>query len=139
MTVRSLMLGGAALALFALLAPRALLVTAGTAAAQQPAQSEPDTLAITPAMVTAGRALFHGKGACFACHGMSLEGTQVAPTLVKKLWKDAKGGDFKAIFGIITHGVPSTVMVAYPGGVSRAEAMSLASYIWSINNRKEKP
>jgi mono/diheme cytochrome c family protein len=117
----------------------ALLVTAGSAAAQQPAASEPDTLAITPAMVIAGRALFHGKGACFACHGMNLEGTQVAPTLVKKVWKDAKGGDFKAIFGIITHGVPATVMVAYPGGVTRAEAMSLASYIWSVNNRKEKP
>ena len=117
----------------------ALLVTAGTAAAQQPASPEPDTLTITPAMVVAGRAMFHGKGSCFACHGMKLEGTQVAPTLIKKVWRDAKGGDYKAIFFIITHGVPATVMVAFPGGVTRPEAMSLAAYIWSINNRKEKP
>ena len=117
----------------------ALLVTAGTAAAQQPASPEPDTLTITPAMVGAGRAIFHGKGSCFACHGAKLEGTQVAPTLIKKVWRDAKGGDYKAIFTIITHGVPATVMVAFPGGVTRPEAMSLAAYIWSINNRKEKP
>ena len=115
----------------------ALLVTAGTAAAQQ--SPEPDTLTITPAMVGAGRAIFHGKGSCFACHGAKLEGTQVAPTLIKKVWRDAKGGDYKAIFFIITHGVPSTVMVAFPGGVTRPEAMSLAAYIWSINNRQEKP
>jgi mono/diheme cytochrome c family protein len=130
MNASPLVLGGALIG---------LLVTAGTAAAQQPAAPEPDTLAITPAMVTAGRAIFHGKGACFACHGMNLEGTQVAPALFKKVWKDAKGGDYKAIFGIITHGVPATVMVAYPGGVTRAEAVNLASYIWSVNNRKEKP
>jgi mono/diheme cytochrome c family protein len=121
----------------------ALLVTAGTAAAQQsavaPASAEPDTLAITPAMIAAGRSLFHGKGACFACHGPNLEGTQVAPTLIKKVWRDAKGGEFKNIFFIVTHGVPSTLMVAFPGGVSKVEALNLASYIWSINNRKEKP
>ena len=117
----------------------ALTLAAPTAAAQQPSPPEPDTLAIAPAVVGAGRAIFHGKGTCFACHGMNLEGTQVAPTLIKKAWKDAKGGDFKAIFAIVSRGVPATVMVAYPGGISRAEAMSVAAYIWSINNRKEKP
>ncbi len=130
MTLRPLALFGVTLG---------LLVTAGTAAAQQPAPPEPDTMAITPAMVGVGRAIFRGKGTCFACHGMSLEGSQVAPTLVKKVWKDAKGGDYRAIFNIVTHGVPATVMVAYPGGITRAEAMSVAAYIWSINNRKVKP
>ncbi|HEX7545380.1 MAG TPA: hypothetical protein VF368_01550, partial [Gemmatimonadaceae bacterium] len=38
-------------------------------------QQEADTSKITPAMVDAGRAIFHGKGTCFACHGMQLEGT----------------------------------------------------------------
>ena len=116
-----------------------ILLAAAPAAAQQPASPEPDTLAITSAMVTAGRSIFHSKGTCFACHGMNLEGTQVAPTLVKKVWKDAKGGDLKAIFGIISKGVPSTVMAAFPGGISRADAVAVASYIWSVNNRKEKP
>ena len=111
-----------------------LLLTAGSAAAQQP-----DTAAITPAMVDAGRAIFHGKGTCFACHGMKLEGTQIAPTLIKTVWKDAKGGDLKAIHYVATHGVAGTLMVPFPGGITAAEAVSVASYIWSVNNRKVKP
>lgn len=115
------------------------MLTGASTAAAQSGGAEPDTSAITPAMLSSARTIFHGKGACFACHGMNLEGTQVAPTLVKKAWKDARGGDLSAIFNVISRGVPGTVMVAYPGGVSRAEAIALASYIWSINNRKEKP
>lgn len=116
-----------------------LLLTAGSAAAQQPAPTQPDTAAITPAMVDAGRAIFHGKGTCFACHGMRLEGTQIAPTLIKTVWKDAKGGDLKAIHYVATHGVAGTLMVPFPGGITAAEAVSVASYIWSVNNRKVKP
>jgi mono/diheme cytochrome c family protein len=116
-----------------------LLLTAGVAAAQQPAPAQPDTAAITPAMVDAGRAIFHGKGTCFACHGMRLEGTQIAPTLIKTVWKDAKGGDLKAIHYVATHGVAGTLMVPFPGGITPAEAVSVASYIWSVNNRKVKP
>ncbi len=41
----------------------------------------PDTNAIPPAMIAQGRALFHGRGSCFACHGASLEGGPIAPTL----------------------------------------------------------
>lgn len=116
-----------------------LLLTAGSAAAQQAPLPQPDTAAITPAMVDAGRAIFHGKGTCFACHGMRLEGSQIAPTLIKTVWKDAKGGDIKAIFYVATHGVPGTVMVPYPGGITPAEAVRVVSYIWSVNNRKVKP
>ena len=112
-----------------------MLVIAGKSAAQ----AAPDTNAITPAMVDAGRAIFHGKGTCFACHGAKLEGSQIAPTLIKKVWKDAKGGDTKAIYNVATHGVPGTVMVAYPGGISPAEAVNVVSYIWSVNNRGVKP
>ena len=114
-----------------------MLLAAHRVEAQSP--QEPDTLSITPEMVASGRGLFHNKGTCFACHGPNLEGSQVGPTLVKKTWKDAKGGDLKAIFTVISRGVPGTVMVAYPGGISRTDALSVAAYIWSINNRKEKP
>ena len=117
----------------------ALLLTASRAAAQQPASALPDTNAITPAAIEIGRALFHGKGTCFACHGARLEGTQVAPTLMAHAWRDAKNGEFDEIFRVATHGVPSTVMVAFPGGISRAEALNVAAYIWSVNNRKAKP
>lgn len=117
------------------------LGAAATAAAQgAPAgAAEPDTASITPAMIDAGRAVFRGKGTCFACHGMQLEGSQVAPTLKAHAWKDAKNGDLKAIFGVITHGVPSTVMVAFPGGITKADAANVSSYIWSVGHGRAKP
>lgn len=90
-------------------------------------------------MVDLGRAIFHGKGTCFACHGPQLEGSQVAPTLKKHAWRDAKNGEFANIFYVATHGVPSTLMVAYPGGISRAEALSVAAYVWSVGQGKSKP
>jgi mono/diheme cytochrome c family protein len=102
-------------------------------------EAAPDTNAITPTMVDAGRAIFHGKGTCFACHGGKLEGTQLAPTLKAHAWRDAKNGQFDEIVRVVTHGVRSTVMVALPGGISRAEAVNVASYIWSVNNRKANP
>lgn len=115
-------------------------VTAPPAVAQTVHQlAELDTAAITPAMVNAGRAVFHGKGTCFACHGMQLEGTQVAPTLKAHAWKDAKKGELNEIFRIVTHGVPSTVMVAFPGGISKADATNVASYIWSVGHGRAKP
>jgi mono/diheme cytochrome c family protein len=117
----------------------ALLLIASMATGQQPEPAQPDTNAITPAMVDVGRAIFHGKGTCFMCHGPQLEGTQIAPTLKAHAWRDAKNGQFDEIFRVVTHGVPSTVMVAFPGGISRTEAFSVASYVWSVNNRKVKP
>ncbi len=126
-----------------LAAAGALALAAATAAAgaqaAPAAAAEPDSTAITPAMVDAGRAVFRGKGTCFACHGMMLEGTQVAPTLKAHAWKDAKNGDLKNIFAVITHGVPSTVMVAFPGGITKADATNVASYVWSVGRGKAKP
>jgi mono/diheme cytochrome c family protein len=117
----------------------ALLLTASSVMAQQPAPSQPDTSAITPAKVDLGRAIFHGKGMCFACHGPQLEGSQIAPTLKAHAWRDAKHGEFPAIFYVATHGVRGTLMVAFPGGISQAEALSVASYVWSVSRGKVKP
>ena len=116
-------------ALAALIVPHRILAQDAT----------PDTNAITPAMVDLGRALFHGKGTCFACHGAQLEGTQIAPTLKAHAWRDAKNGQLDEIFRVVTHGVSGTVMVAFPGGISRSEALNAAAYIWSVNNRQAKP
>ncbi len=115
----------------------AVLLVASSASTQQP--TPPDTSAITPAAIDIGRAIFHGKGTCYACHGARLEGTQVAPTLKAHAWRDAKNGEFSEIFRVITHGVPSTLMVSHPGGISQAEALSVASYIWAIGHRSAKP
>ena len=102
-------------------------------------QQEADTSKITPAMVDAGRAIFHGKGTCFACHGMQLEGTQVAPTLKKHAWRDAKNGEYATIFYVATHGVPGTLMVAFPGGISRDEVLKVSAYVWSVGQGRAKP
>ncbi len=123
-----------AVALFAI----APLASARSAAAQQPV-AEPDTGSITPAMVEAGRAIFHGRGTCFACHGMKLEGGPVAPTLLAHAWRDAKNGDYKAIIGVVSHGVPGTAMVAYPGGIAKSEVPIVAAYVWSATRGRVKP
>jgi mono/diheme cytochrome c family protein len=128
-TVRTLLLA-VAMAMFA---------GASALALHQQGTAQPDTSAITPAMVELGRAIFHGQGTCFACHGQNLEGTQIAPTLKKHAWRDAKNGDFAAIYYVATHGVPSTLMVAYPGGISSAQAMAVAAYVWSVGQGKAKP
>ena len=114
------------------------LVVAQRATAQVAAPAL-DTNAVTPAMVDLGRAIFHGKGTCFACHGGQLEGSQIAPTLKAHAWRDAKNGQLDEIFRVVTHGVAGTVMVAFPGGISKTEALNVASYIWSVNDGKAKP
>jgi mono/diheme cytochrome c family protein len=119
----------------------AMLLFAGASALalHQQGPAQPDTSAITQATVDLGRAIFHGKGTCFACHGQKLEGSQIAPTLLQHSWRDAKNGEFAAIYHVATHGVPSTLMVAYPGGISATEAMAVASYVWSVGKGKAKP
>jgi len=106
--------------------------------AQQP-HAAPDTSAITPGMVELGRAIFHGQGTCFACHGQKLEGSQIAPTLMPHAWRDAKNGEFANIYYVATHGVRSTLMVAYPGGISPDQAKAVAAYVWSVSTGKAKP
>ncbi len=69
-------------------------------ALHQQGTAQPDTSAITPAMVDLGRAIFHGKGTCFACHGQKLEGSQIAPTLKPHAWRDAKNGEFAAMYRV---------------------------------------
>ncbi len=116
-----------------------LMFGGATAFALHQGSAQPDTTAITPAMVDLGRAIFHGKGMCKACHGKKLEGGQIAPTLKQHAWRDAKNGDFAAIYYVATHGVPSTLMVSHPGGISNAEALAVASYVWSVRQGKAKP
>ena len=116
-----------------------LMLTAATALARHQQASPPDTSDITPARIELGRAIFHGQGTCFACHGPKLEGSQIAPTLMPHAWRDAKNGEFAEIYRVATHGVPSTLMVAYPGGISASQALAVASYVWSVSHGKAKP
>ncbi|MDQ6886213.1 MAG: cytochrome c [Gemmatimonadota bacterium] len=113
-------------------------VSAHRSPAIQPA-ALPDTNAISPDMVNAGRRVFHGQGTCFACHGMNLEGGPVAPTLKAHAWKDATAGDLAAIYKVVIHGVSGTLMVSHPGGISDGDAVRVATYIWSVSHRGAKP
>lgn len=128
-----------ALSALGILVTLAGLLAPASAAGQKPAGAVPDTASITPAMVDAGRALFHGQGTCFACHGAKLEGTQIAPTLIKTVWKDAKNGELGNIFYVVTHGVAGTLMIPFPGGISKGDAANAAAYVWSVNHRGAKP
>lgn len=100
--------------------------------------AKPDTLTATPDAIERGRAVFHGAGTCFVCHGARLEGN-VGPTLLAHAWKDAKGGELAAIYAVVTHGVPNTAMVAHPGGISDVQAMQVSAYVWAVSHEKAKP
>jgi mono/diheme cytochrome c family protein len=88
--------------------------------------------------VAQGRTVYHGGGTCLVCHGRRLEGG-IGPTLGPHAWKDAKGGDLTAIYGVVTHGVANTAMVAHPGGISDTQAMQVASYVWAVSHGQAQP
>jgi mono/diheme cytochrome c family protein len=99
----------------------------------------PATDQITNAMIKSGRDVFHGNGNCFVCHGQDLEGTPIAPTLQDHKWKDAQEGSLQEIYRVVTHGVEGTAMVSHPGGITDAQAVSAAVYVWSVSHGKTKP
>lgn len=91
-------------------------------------------------MIDRGRKIYREKKQCVVCHGMQLEGTPVAPAHRKTTgWKDAKNGEFPELFRVIATGVQGTVMVAYPNGINRDEAILVSSYIWGVNHRSVSP
>ena len=93
---------------------------------------------MTPAMIDAGRKIFHGKGSCYACHGDKLQGGPIAPALVGPKWRHIDGS-FTAIIGRIDDGMPGTVMVGHPGGITEAQVFLVASYVFSVSQGKAKP
>jgi mono/diheme cytochrome c family protein len=93
----------------------------------------------SPAAIDAGRKIFHGQGTCQACHGANLEGTPVGSNLQGQAWKDAKGGSYGAIAGVIRKGVSGTAMVSHPGGISDQDVQRVAAYVWAVSHGKAKP
>jgi mono/diheme cytochrome c family protein len=123
-----------------------LFVTAATllcstrAHAQKAQPVLPDTNEITKEMIDKGRKLYRGKGGCIACHGMQMEGSSVAPPHRKTSgWRQAQDGALPELLRVISNGVPGTLMVKYPNGISPADAVLLASFIWSVNHRDVAP
>ena len=125
-------------------APSRLLCVLGLAvtavvAAPNVAEGQAAVDSSSPAAIGAGRDIFHGAGTCQVCHGPNLEGGPMAPTLKAHAWKDAKGGGYDAILGVVMKGVPSTAMVSHPGGISDDDARKVAAYVWSVSHGKTNP
>ena len=117
----------------------AVFGAASTAQAQsKPKSTLPDTSIVTDKLIAEGRGVFRGHGGCVVCHGQNLEGV-VGPTLKAHKWKDAENGDFAAIIRVVTTGVPGTVMVSHPNGVSDPQIVAVAAYIWGVNRGRTKP
>jgi mono/diheme cytochrome c family protein len=101
-------------------------------------QPEPDASLLTPAMIDAGRMIFHSKGTCNACHGNKLQGGPIAPGLTGKSWRHINGG-FDAIVDRIDNGLSGTLMVPHPGGISESQVFLVATYIYAVSHGLEKP
>ena len=105
------------------------------AAAGQPA---PDTVAVTDEVTSEGRKIFHGAGTCYACHGPKLQGGPVAPPLTGPKWRNGDGS-FEMILHVVRGGVPGTVMVSHPGGISDAQVLQVATYVFAVGHGLAKP
>lgn len=99
---------------------------------------EPDPSMLSAAMVDAGRKIFHGKGTCSGCHGDKLQGGPVAPALTGPSWRHITG-TFDAIIDRVDNGLPGTLMVPHPGGISESQVFLVASYIYAVSHQKTKP
>jgi mono/diheme cytochrome c family protein len=109
----------------------------GTAAATQP-QMAAESPVLSDQVLDAGRATFHGAGTCHACHGDDLRGGSIAPSLRGPKYRHIDGS-YAAMLDRIRKGKDGTLMVSYPGGISDAEAVQVATYVWAVSQGKAKP
>lgn len=98
----------------------------------------PDQALLTPAMIDAGRKIFHGPGTCFGCHGDKLQGGPIAPALVGQKWRHIDGS-FDAIVDRVDNGLEGTIMVPHPGGISEAQVFMVATYVYAVSHKLAKP
>jgi mono/diheme cytochrome c family protein len=100
--------------------------------------ADPDPAMLSPAMVDAGRKIFHGKGTCSGCHGDKLQGGPVAPALTGPSWRHITG-TYEAIIDRVDNGLPGTLMVPHPGGITESQVFLAASYIYAVSHKLAKP
>jgi mono/diheme cytochrome c family protein len=106
--------------------------------AQAAAQASGDTAGVTDEVTSEGRDIFHGKGTCYGCHGAKLQGGPVAPPLTGPKWRNGDGS-FDMILHVVRGGVPGTVMVSHPGGISEAQTLLVATYVYAVSHGLTKP
>jgi mono/diheme cytochrome c family protein len=98
----------------------------------------PDSSLLAPPMLEAGRKIFHGKGTCSGCHGDKLQGGPVAPALTGQTWRHITGS-YEAIIDRVDNGLPGTLMVPHPGGITESQVFLVASYVYAVSHQLTKP
>jgi len=101
-------------------------------------RTAPDSALMTPAILDQGRKLFHGRGSCFACHGDKLQGGPIAPSLQGTKWLHIDGS-YESIIHRIDEGKPGTAMVPHPGGITEAQVLMVATYVYAVSHRLAQP
>jgi len=95
---------------------------------------------VAAAQDTAGKAIFTGKGICYACHGANAKGTPLAPDLTDGKWINIDGS-LASIARVVKEGVPAPKEHPAPmppmGGaqLTDAEIQAVAQYVFSLNPR----
>jgi mono/diheme cytochrome c family protein len=109
-------------------------VSAGAAAGAQ-ARGTADQ-----AVNEAGRAIFIGRGNCYACHGPEGQGTMLGPALTDDAWLIADGS-LESIVKVVTDGVPQPTTSSQPmparggGTLTDAEILEVSRYVVSLRQR----
>jgi mono/diheme cytochrome c family protein len=112
---------------------------------------QPTTLPPLPAGmsitdIVRGDSIYHGKGACFACHGLEGEGRPAAGDALTVALNWAQY-DWRSIDSLIDAGIPQPLTrspIAMPpkGGrsdLTASEVRSVAAYIWAISQTHGEP
>jgi mono/diheme cytochrome c family protein len=117
-----------------------LLLAFSVALSAQPAAAQAPA-GVTPAAITQGDSIYHGKGNCYACHGANAEGT-VGPNLTDAEWLHSDGS-YDAIVKQVTTGVPkeqskSGIVMPPRGGstITDDEVKAVAAYVYSLSHKK---
>ena len=112
----------------------------------QPATLPPLPSGVTTADLVRGDSIYHGKGNCFACHGIEAEGRPAAGDALTVALNWAQP-DWRSIDSLIIAGIPqpltrSPIMMPPRGGRSNltdAEVASVAKYVWAISQTRGEP
>jgi mono/diheme cytochrome c family protein len=95
----------------------------------------------TQEMVTAGQAIFSGKGMCITCHGPTATGTPLAPNLTDGEWLNITDPSWANIQGLVRTGVPTPKQHPCPmppmGGaqLTDQEIQQVAAYVYSLSHQ----
>jgi mono/diheme cytochrome c family protein len=93
---------------------------------------------VTEQMVEQGRAIFHGPGGCFRCHGENGRGSFIAPALNGERHLHLQTGTYQEIMDLIRTGVarPKRYLTTMPplGGASLTEdgVRAVAAYVFTL-------